>query len=117
MILLWLIVALILAIIIARLNESNKLFWVAFMSFAIGIAIESIANKMGQSKDDLTQAYPTQVVDSTLSMNSSLADVPDTTQSLVPNPVSQDSTPDYSENHLTLSKRNVKPKTEPPDYD
>lgn len=115
MIVTWLIVGLILAIIIARINKSNKLFWIAFTSFAVGIAAESVIVKVGQSKEDLTQACPTQVVMGTPSYYSFLADVPYTDQSLVPNPASQDTTPDSSEVDFTLGESHKEVSTEPPD--
>lgn len=52
MILIWFIVGIILAIVIARLNYSNKLFWIAFTSFAIGIAGGCIYNSMQNPKED-----------------------------------------------------------------
>mgnify|MGYP006872997372 CR=1 FL=1 len=115
MIVTWLIIALVLAIIIARLNQSNKLFWIAFTSFAVGIAIESVINKVDQSKEDLTRAYPTQVVVETPNCYSFLADVPTTDQSLVPNPASQDTTPEASEGNFALSDVHKDVATEPPD--
>lgn len=120
MILLWLAIGIALAIILARLYKSQKLFWIAFTSFTIGIAAESILFKMNRSKDDLTQVYPTQVVSDTssyynaFSSNSLLADVSDTTQSLVPNPVSQEITPERAEVNFTLSKYPTEPLEKPP---
>lgn len=115
MIVTWLIVCLALAIIIARLNQSNKLFWIAFTSFAIGIAVESIVNKVHQDKEDLTQACPTQVIVGTPNYYSFLADVPPIDQSLVPNPAGQDTTPDPSEGNFELSDSHTEIATEPPD--
>ena len=117
MITLWLILGLVLAIAIARINQSNKLFWAAFTSFAVGIAAESLICQGDQNEEEsLTQVCPTQVVSSTPNAYSFLADVPPTTQSLVPNPASQDTTPDPSEVeplHLESHKETL---TEPPDY-
>ena len=45
MILAWVICGLILAGVIARINQSNKLFWILFTSFMVGIAGSSIYNK------------------------------------------------------------------------
>lgn len=115
MILLWFLVGLVLAIIIARLNESNKLFWIAFTSFAFGIAVESIVHKMDQSKDDLAQVCPIQVVVDASNSICSLADEIDTTRCLVPNPVGQDTTPEASEGNFTLSKCFKDTLTEPPE--
>lgn len=45
MILTWVFVGLLLAWAIARINQSNKLFWILFTSFMVGIAGSSIYNK------------------------------------------------------------------------
>ena len=98
MILLWVILGVMLAIAIARINKSNKLFWAAFTSFMVGIAAASVINSVNQEdEDDLTQVCPTQVVDGSSSMFAFLADVPPTTTSLVPNPAGQDTTPEPRE--------------------
>ena len=111
MILLWLIIGLVLAIAIARINKSHKLFWAAFTSFTVGIAAESIITKVDQKDETLTQVCPTQVVSCTSNAYSFLADVPPTTQSLVPNPASQDTTPGSSE--VESYKEAL---TDPPEY-
>ena len=114
--LLWLIIGLVLAIAIARINKSHKLFWAAFTSFAVGIAAESIITKVNQTEDEnLTQVCPTQVVNSTSNAYSFLADVPPTTQSLVPNPASQDTTPDSSEASRFPTECFKDTLTDPPD--
>lgn len=116
MILLWLIIGLVLAIAIARINKSHKLFWAAFTSFTVGIAAESIITKVDQKDETLTQVCPTQVVSHTSNVYSFLADVPPTTQSLVPNPASQDTTPGSSE-VSSLPKESYKEAlTDPPEY-
>ena len=113
MILLWLIIGLVLAIAIARINKSHKLFWAAFTSFTVGIAAESIITKVDQKDETLTQVCPTQVVDCTPNAYSFL---PPTTQSLVPNPASQDTTPGSSE-VSSLPKESYKEAlTDPPEY-
>lgn len=116
MILLWFLTGLALALLIARLNESNKLFWIAFTSFAFGIAVESIVHKMDQSKDDLAQVCPMQaVVDTSNNAVCLLADDVDTTRCLVPNPAGQDTTPGTSEENFTLNKSFKETPTEPPE--
>lgn len=45
MILAWVFVGLMIAGVIARINQSNKLFWILFTSFMVGIAGSSIYNK------------------------------------------------------------------------
>lgn len=119
MIVTWLILGLVLAIAIARINQSNKLFWAAFTSFAVGIAAHSVAatiNQVDREEQNSTQVCPTQVVDSSSSYYSFLADVPPTTQSLVPNPVSQDTTPDESGERFFFGESHKDTLTDPPDY-
>lgn len=117
MILVWFIVGLVLAIFIARINNSNKLFWAAFTSFTLGIAAASIINTVNQEEEEVpTQVCPTQAVVDAPNYYSFLADVPPTTLSLVPNPVSQDSTPDNS-GEPNFPKESIKDTlTDPPDY-
>lgn len=117
MILLWLIIGTLLAICIARIEKSYKLFWAAFTSFAIGIAAESVITKVSQEEtDSTTQVCLTQAVDSTSNYSSFLADVPSTTQSLVPNPVSQDTTPEKSGVQSIPTESFKKTLTDPPEY-
>lgn len=117
MILLWLIIGIVLAIAIARINRSNKLFWAAFTSFALGIAVESIVTKVDHDEDEtLTQVYPTQVVDGSSNYYSFLADVPPTCESLVPDPVGQDSTLEASEGGDLFGESHKETLTDPPDY-
>ena len=118
MILLWLIIGLVLAIAIARINKSHKLFWAAFTSFAVGIAAESIITKVNQEekRDLTTQVCPTQEVSYTPNYYSFLADVPPTTQSLVPNPASQDTTPVRGEASNLPSESHTEVLPDPPDY-
>lgn len=117
MILLWLIIGLVLAIAIARINKSHTLFWAAFTAFAVGIAAESVITKVNQTEDKaLTQVCPTQEVSCTPNLYSFLADVPPTTQSLVPNPASQDTTPDSSEASTLPTESFKETLSDPPEY-
>ena len=117
MITLWLIAGLVLAIAIARINQSNKLFWAAFTSFAVGIAAESLICQGDQNEEEgLTQVCPTQVVSSSSNAYAFLADVPPTTQSLVPNPASQDTTPVRGEASNLPSESHTEVLPDPPDY-
>ena len=117
MILLWLIIGLVLAIAIARINKSHKLFWAAFTSFAVGIAAESVITKVNQKEEEpLTQVCPTQVVSCAPNAYSFLADVPPTTQSLVPNPASQDTTPGSSGVNNLPTESYKETLTDPPEY-
>lgn len=117
MIAVWLILGLVLAVIIARLNNSNKLFWIAFTSFAFGIAAESMINTADQEEKEISaQVYPTQVVSGSSNIGSFLADFPDTTQSLVPDLVSQDTTPEKSGDNPILEESFKETLTDPPEY-
>jgi hypothetical protein len=115
MVLTWLIVGLAIAVAIARINQSNKLFWAAFTSLMLGIAVGSLINRVDQDEESLTQVYPTQMVVETPSSYSFLADVPTTTQSFVPNTVSKDSTLIISEVTSLHKEPFKKTLTDPPD--
>lgn len=91
MILLWLAIGVVLAIMIARLNESNKLFWATIMAFSIGIAAGSIVNRAVKEDDSVDRSYPTQVTPKTSNPLQILTDDFGGTQCLEPNLVSQDS--------------------------
>ena len=117
MIILYVIIGVMLAMAIARVNKSNKLFWAALLSFMIGIAAESIINKVSQKEENNpAQLCPTQVVSSTSNAFAFLADVPPTTQSLVPNLASQDTTPDSNRVVYPPTESFKETLTEPPDY-
>lgn len=115
MVLTWLIVGLAIAVAIARINQSNKLFWAAFTSLMLGIAVGSLINRVDQDEESLTQVCPTQMVVETPSSCSFLADVPTTTQSFVPNTVSKDSTLIISEVTSLHKEPFKKTLTDPPD--
>ena len=116
MVLTWLTVGLAIAVVIARINQSNKLFWAAFTSLMLGIAVGSLINRVDQDEENLvTQVCPTQTVVETPSYCSFLADVPTTTQSLVPNTVSKDSTLVISEVTSLHKEPFKKTLTDPPD--
>jgi len=115
MVLTWLIVGLAIAVAIARINQSNKLFWAAFTSLMLGIAVGSLINRVDQDEESLTQVCPTQMVVETPSCYSFLADVPTTTQSFVPNTVSKDSTLIISEVTSLHKEPFKKTLTDPPD--
>lgn len=116
MVLTWLTVGLAIAVVIARINQSNKLFWAAFTSLMLGIAVGSLINRVDQDEENLTtQVCPTQTVVETPSYDSLLADVPSTTQSFVPNTVSKDSTLVPSEESLLHKEPFKKTPTDPPD--
>jgi uncharacterized membrane protein YeaQ/YmgE (transglycosylase-associated protein family) len=61
MILAWVFVGLIIAGMIARINQSNKLFWILFTSFMVGIAGSTVYNKCRatQCKTESSSYYHT----------------------------------------------------------
>lgn len=61
MILLWVFVGLLIALALARINQSNKLFWILFTSFMVGIASSSVYNKYrkAQCKTESSSYYHT----------------------------------------------------------
>lgn len=63
MILLWLTLSVLLAALIARYNESNKLFWILFTSFVVGVAgghLYMKATSTGHSKECCVKVLPMQ---------------------------------------------------------
>lgn len=94
MTLLWCILAIIVAILVSRYNQSNKLFWILLISFLSGIAGAAVFNKMSSkesSKEKLTQVCPTQGVSDVSDVLNPLAgtgQIP--TLCLELNPVSKD---------------------------
>lgn len=93
---------------IARYNESNKLFWILFVSYVLGftgvkLALDAFGEKE-QSTVSLNQAYPTQGL--ALTQNAiAFIDVINypTSKKETSNPVSQAYTPDFVELTNTLS--------------
>lgn len=103
------IIGTLLALGIARYNESNKLFWILFISFIMGIAavnvLDNAFGKKEQSSESFNQAYPTQglcTVDNAFVCIfediCTLATVKETSKL-----VSKAYTPDYVESLATLS--------------
>lgn len=94
---------------IARYNESNKLFWILFISYVLGftgvkVILDTFKDKE-QSSQSLNQAYPTQelfTTDGTCMFTITNVDNT-TTVKVTSNPVSQVNTPDYVESLNTLS--------------
>jgi hypothetical protein len=103
------IAAVLLALGIARYNQSNKLFWTLLTCFILGIACTKVVydtfSEKEQSEQSLDQAYPTQgllptanafvLFDNTVGYTT---DVKVTSK-----PVGQVITPDYTEPLFTLS--------------
>lgn len=118
MILLWLTIAVVLAGLIARYNQSNKLFWILFTSFVVGISGGAMYQKYkagtSRSKECCVQVQPTQA--SSVSVTNVTTDtcmIP--TSTLVPEPVSQDYVPESYTTFPTVSKCCVDTSTPPPD--
>lgn len=61
MILVWVFVGLLIALALARINQSNKLFWILFTSFMVGIASSSVYNqyRKTQCKTESSSYYHT----------------------------------------------------------
>jgi len=74
MILTWVFVGLVIAFAIARINQSNKLFWILFTSFMVGIAGSSVYNKCRetQCKTESSSCYHTLLTCNTMDFNSSV---------------------------------------------
>ena len=117
-ILLWIVVAFLLALAIARYNESNKTFWILFISLLIGIAGGSVYSKLTQDTQSEPNSYegvsPTQASPSQ-SDTCLLADLTTGTPTCYkPELVSQEYTPDAYGAKLTLVKGHVTVGLKPP---
>ena len=103
------IFAVLLALGIARYNESNKLFWTLLTCFILGIACTKVVydtfSEKEQSEQSLNQAYPTQgllpTANAFVLFNN--ADSYTTDVKATSKPVGQAITPDYIEPLFTLS--------------
>lgn len=100
--------AILIALLFARYNGSNKLFWTLFVSLTLGIAgvkvLSSAFDNKEQSEQSLDQAYPTQALpaakDTCLCFFDNAIPAPKKETS---KPVSKANTPDYIESLCTLS--------------
>lgn len=98
----WCMSAIAIAILLSRYHQSNKLFWILFTSFLLGIAGVSVYGVMSKGssndKDKLTQVCPTQGAFDASGINL-LAEASQvlTTSYTKPNLVSKDYTPAISE--------------------
>lgn len=97
MILLWCLLGISLAFGIARYNQSNKLFWILFTSFVLGIAGASVYHKItdNQSEAESAQVCPTQEYFGS-NQNCVTLESDDKVCALLPPLVSQDYTPEQS---------------------
>lgn len=115
MILLWMLLGIAIAFCIGRYNESNKLFWILFTSFMVGIAAGTAYLKLNSDKQNsktmLTQVCPTQNAYDTLSMFCTPMSISDKSTSCF---VSQDITSEQSQHNFAISKVVVLRPTEPP---
>lgn len=117
MTLLWCILAIVVAILVSRYNQSNKLFWILLISFLSGIAGAAVFNKMSSkesSKEKLTQVCPTQGVLFASDYNSLLAGADIPAMCLEPALVSQDYIPALSELFFIASEWTIPTHTPPP---
>lgn len=108
MTIIWFILGLLIILAIARYNESNKLFWILFVSYVLGFAgVKMFLDVFGekeQSEVSLNQAYPIQGL--AAMDNAFVCEVVNIclpTTKTTSSPVGQASTPDYVENINTLS--------------
>lgn len=119
MTLLWCMLAIIVAMLVSRYNQSNKLFWILLVSFLSGIAGAAVFNKMASkessNKEKLTQVCPTQGVLSISDYDSLLAGtdiIPAKCQE--PALVSQDYIPASSEQFFIVAEWTIPTHTPPP---
>lgn len=119
MTLLWCILAIVVAILVSRYNQSNKLFWILLVSFLSGIAGAAVFNKMSSeessNKEKLTQVCPTQGVLLISDYNSLLAGI-DVIPAMCLEPalVSQDYIPALSEQFFIVDEWTIPTHTPPP---
>lgn len=118
MTLFWCLAAIAVALIIARYNQSNKLFWILMISFLTGIAGAAIYDKLSNGKDDqseeqLTQVCPTQNIDILAQTIMCLEPTSMTVKCVKPTSVSQDNTPENCEPLFALTAW-VRPTHTPP---
>lgn len=94
--LLWCLCGIATAFVIGRYNQSNKLFWMLFTSFMIGIAGAAVYNKIqfDQSEVRTTQVYPTQDVSVAKNVTFGTEQV----MCNVPTPVGKEVIPEYCSN-------------------
>ena len=118
MVLFWFIIGLIAITLIARYNESDKLFWKLFLAFVLGFASAKMYYHLTNERNEntLTQVSPTQA-----SMELSgiaqfflAGSTPEITVSESYVPVSQAYAPAGSESSLILSKIAVGARDQPP---
>lgn len=115
MVLLWVFVGLILAWFIARINQSNKLFWILFTSFMVGIAGGSVYHKVteAQRKTSASDVYHTLSIHDTISKISSVTiDENVTTDTNVSTSVGNGEHQTTAE--VTLSKCFIETRKQPP---
>lgn len=114
MILLWCLLGISLAFGIARYNQSNKLFWILFTSFVIGIAGASVYNKLtnDQSETESVQVCPTQACSGSVNI---VTTEPENEECAFLSPlVSKDNTPGDNRHDFIVEGPNLKKITPPP---
>ena len=117
MVLFWFIIGVIAITLIARYNESDKLFWKLFLAFVLGFACAKMYMHLTteQNKDSLTQVCPTQASMDLSGIAQFLmsGNGPETTVSVCWVPVSKVYTPAERESGLILSKISGEPRGQP----
>lgn len=70
---LWVFVGLLIAFALARINQSNKLFWILFTSFVVGIASSSVYSRYRkQCKTESSSYYHTPLTHALMNNNCSV---------------------------------------------
>lgn len=106
MILLWFAIAFLIAVFVARMYGSNKLFWILFMSFVTGIAGGAIGyrllNGASKSKNDLVKVDTTVYAESqdTIFLLNPCDPAPDTVMSKPVEKVNLDTTTNHSDSSV-----------------
>lgn len=113
--LLWVLLGVVLAWALARINQSNKLFWILFTSFMVGIAGAALMNKVvsAQSENEIIQTCITQSSEVTSDSCPVTGDLLMTPSSLVPNSVGKTQS-DVKDFNFTTCKGHVLLRTQPP---
>ena len=118
MILAWVFVGLLLALAIARINQSNKVFWILFTSFMVGIAGSSIYNKCRATQCEKTSSSycHTPLTFNTMSSIDSVTISEDMYAGISLPTAAGNGKLEFNDVHDALSKCCVKKRKEPPRF-
>lgn len=116
MILAWVFVGLFTAFIIARIEQSSKLFWILFTSFMVGIAGSSVYNKYraAQCKTESSSYCYTLLTCDTMSIVSPVTIDESMCPSTTVLTAAGNSKLEFNDDVETLSKCCVETRTQPP---